>query len=461
MGGQRSDRQFPCQPQPFPPLGPATSPVADSIACAVAVVVLLLVAARPAKAAQEGVGATSDVLRVFLDCDSRFCDFDRLRREIVFVNWMRDRVDADVHVLVTTERTGGGGTEFGLEFLGRGAFAGLDQRLVYRSTQVQTDEEIRRGLTQMIRLGLVRYAAETAVAADLTVGYERPEGGEAGPAAATAEDDPWNFWVFRSSARGFFTGERSRTSFNVSGSFNANRTTEAWKINVRTNGRYSQSTFTFRDGSEFVNTTSNYGVDGLVVKSVGERWAVGGRASLSHSTFLNQDLAVRVAPAIEYNFFPYDESSRRLFTLRYEVGGSYTDYEEVTIFDKLSETLADESLTATVAYRQPWGDLSTSVEVSHFFQDFSKYRAVVFGSLDVRLFKGFTLDLGGSASLIRDQIFLPAAGATDEEVLVQRRQLETSFQYFFSVGVSYTFGSIYNNVVNPRFGGGSRFTFFF
>jgi hypothetical protein len=39
-----------------------------------------------------------------------------------------------------------------------------------------------------------------------------------------------------------------------------------------------------------------------------------------------------------------------------------------------------------------------------------------------------------------------------EEVLLQRRQLETGYSYFFSVGLSYTFGSIFTNVVNPRFG---------
>ena len=42
---------------------------------------------------------------------------------------------------------------------------------------------------------------------------------------------------------------------------------------------------------------------------------------------------------------------------------------------------------------------------------------------------------------------------TDEEILLRQRELATSFQYFVSLGVSYTFGSIFSNVVNPRFGG--------
>jgi len=36
---------------------------------------------------------------------------------------------------------------------------------------------------------------------------------------------------------------------------------------------------------------------------------------------------------------------------------------------------------------------------------------------------------------------------------VRQRQLRTSYRYYLAVGISYTFGSIYNNVVNPRFSG--------
>jgi hypothetical protein len=50
--------------------------------------------------------ASGNALAVFLDCDP--CDFSYIRREITFVNYVRDRTDAQVHVLVTTERAGAG-----------------------------------------------------------------------------------------------------------------------------------------------------------------------------------------------------------------------------------------------------------------------------------------------------------------------------------------------------------------
>jgi hypothetical protein len=59
--------------------------------------------------------------------------------------------------------------------------------------------------------------------------------------------------------------------------------------------------------------------------------------------------------------------------------------------------------------------------------------------------------LDGSVSRIHDQLYLRAGEATDEEILLRRRQLATSYRYRFSAGVSYTFGSMFNNVVNTRF----------
>jgi hypothetical protein len=44
--------------------------------------------------------------------------------------------------------------------------------------------------------------------------------------------------------------------------------------------------------------------------------------------------------------------------------------------------------------------------------------------------------------------------ATLEEILLRRKELATEYEYSISVGLSFTFGSIYSNVVNPRFGGG-------
>ena len=66
--------------------------------------------------------AVQEALTVFLDCDR--CDDDYIRREITFVNYVRDRTEARVHLLITTQRTGGG-REYMLNYIWREDFAGV------------------------------------------------------------------------------------------------------------------------------------------------------------------------------------------------------------------------------------------------------------------------------------------------------------------------------------------------
>ncbi|MFW6206979.1 MAG: hypothetical protein ACOC5J_03500, partial [Gemmatimonadota bacterium] len=273
------------------------------------------------------------------------------------------------------------------------------------------------------------------------------------------EDDPWNFWVFSVRLGGFFRGESSTRSNRVNGNISANRTTEEWKVRTSIGGSWSEDEFDV--GEETVRSDSrNLNSSLTVVKSLGDRWSAGIRGSAASSTFRNQNLAVSAAPAVEWSFFPYEESSQRQLTLQYRMGPSYFDYEERTIFDQTRETRFDQTLTLSLGLRQPWGSVSTSLEGANFLDDFQQNHLSLSGNADFRLFRGFSLDVFGSYSRIRDRIFIAAEGATEEEVLLRRRQLDTQFSYFVNIGFRYTFGSIYNNVVNPRLersGGGPVF----
>ena len=95
---------------------------------------------------------------------------------------MRDRRDADVHVLVTTQETGGGGTEYTLKFIGLGSFAGVEQTLRYSAPQTSTADERRKAIAEVIKQGLVRYVSESPQAPRLKVTFS-PEEGAAKPAA--------------------------------------------------------------------------------------------------------------------------------------------------------------------------------------------------------------------------------------------------------------------------------------
>ncbi len=272
--------------------------------------------------------------------------------------------------------------------------------------------------------------------------------------------DPWNYWVFRTTLNGFFNGETMFKTTSLFGRLSADRITEAWKIRLSMTGSYNQSDFEVTvfdtagmpSGAETITSiTRSYGGNALAARSLGRRWSAGAGMSVLSSTFLNQDLTLRLAPAAEFDVYPYSESTRRLLTLRYEVGVASYNYRDTTIFNETAETLFDARLTVSLDLKQPWGSTGLSLEASHFLHDISKNRLVLFGNGDVRLFKGLSLNVFGQVAVIHDQLFLEKGAASEEEVLLRQRQLATSYRYFASVGLSYTFGSKFSNIVNPRF----------
>jgi hypothetical protein len=131
-------------------------------------------------------------------------------------------------------------------------------------------------------------------------------------------------------------------------------------------------------------------------------------------------------------------------------------YLDETIYDKMKEALIYESLSTTLEIKKRWGSLASTLEGLHYFHDFEKNRLELYCNLDLRLFEGFSLDIRGAVTMIRDQLSLPKEDATIEEILTSRREIATDYDYYLSFGLRYTFGSIYSNVVNPRFGSGRR-----
>lgn len=390
-------------------------------------------------------------LRVFLDCG--MCDVDFIHTEINFVDYVRDRQYAQVHILVTGQQTGGGGTEYTLHFIGLHELANLADTLTYVAPPSASQDDVRHGLARTIRLILVRYYAHLGQSGRFDVTYTAPTG--TGDGAKGTTRDPWNLWVFTLSANGNGNGEQSYSQVSVNGSVSANRTTEMWKTVLSVNGNYGQSRFILSDSSKFNSYSHSYGFNDLIVKSLGKRWSAGQRASWMASTFLNQRRAIRFAPAVEYNFFPYSQSTRRSLTLQYSPGINFFRYQDTTIFDKVSEVRGDQTLTVSLGLKQPWGSVSSSLEGAAYLDDFTKRHLIFFNSLDLRLFKGFSFSSFAYVSFLRDQLYLPRGGLSDQDRLLRLRQLETSYTYSVFLGLSYSFGSIFNNIVNPRFGGSS------
>ena len=397
--------------------------------------------------------ARAGAIRMFLDCSYQ-CDQEFLKKEISFVDWMRDRADADVHVLVTSQGTGGGGNEYTLKFIGLGRFAKVEQTLQYFSTNTATSDEIRHGISEVLKRGLVRYVSESPFASKLKITYAAPEG------TAPAQDpqkDPWKLWVFRAGFGGSLSGEQSTDYHSFRSSASATRTTEMNRVSFAASMNYSVNNYDLSETETYKSISKNVNASGIFVKGLTQHWSLGMVGDLSSSTFLNYEWRVRIAPGVEYNFFPYSESTRRMFTVQYTVGGNYNDYTEITIYEKAEERLVDHRLGTSLSMRQPWGEVSGSVNFSQYLNQPDKYRLSAYGDASVRLFKGFSFNVFGEASRTRDQINLRRGEATTEEILVRQRQLASGYNYYMNFSVSYSFGSIFNNIVNPRFGGGGGF----
>jgi Protein of unknown function, DUF481 len=402
----------------------------------------------PAAAQEQPAGAPtldeSDAVRVFLDCPA--CDEQYVRTEVTFVDYVRDRTAADVHVLITTQGTGGGGTRYTLQFIGLGRFKGIDHTLTYTAPQTATPDERRRGVTSILKLGLVRYVADTALASRLSLRFEGAK-----IAAATSTRDPWNFWVFRIGGNGGFDGEQSTSQRSVSMNFSANRTTADWKLNLNGSGNYRLQRFDLEEEGTLRAIRRSYDGRALVARSLTPHWSIGATGAMSASTFTNYDLRTRLSPAIEYNVFPYAESTRRILTMLYSVGFQTADYTEETIYGRFNEKLLDHQFELSMGLRQPWGTANASFETSHYLNRDGKFRVSAFGGADVRLFKGFSISIDGGISRRRDQLSLRRGEASTEDILIRQRELATDYSYDFGFGISYSFGSIFNSVVNPRF----------
>jgi hypothetical protein len=250
-------------------------------------------------------------------------------------------------------------------------------------------------------------------------------------------------------------GEEQRKSKTLRGNFSANRVTPASKIRMGLDLDFDQDDYE-SDGEMTTSISERKEFDGLYVKSISEHWSIGGEISLSSSTYRNIDFSYTIHPALEYNFFPYSIFTRRQLRALYKIGFGHYKYREITIYDKIQENLWNESLTLTLELNEPWGTARFIMEGSHYFHDFSKNRFVISCDLSLRIYKGLSLDLEGSYSAIHDQLSLPVGEATLDEILLRRRELESGYRYSAEVGLSYRFGSVFSNVVNPRFGGNGR-----
>lgn len=387
-----------------------------------------------------------DQINVFLDCPG--CDLNYVKNEIKFVNYANDPLRAQVHILVSSQSTGGSGAVHQLEFLGKEGFDDDKFTLKFQAEPTMTDLEKQQGLVRTLKLGLVPFVAQTALASNFDLAVKNQ--------AKPKETIPvgkgkklMDSWLFEAYSNLNWDKESLRSTFDLRYGLYAEHLTPEWRIRIEPNF-YFQERVVRTDEEEIRSYRRQNGYNGKVVKSLGEHWSLGVFNNIYSNTYNNVKLGMWLAPAIEYSILPYSEVVTREFTVAYHVGRLYNRYFEETIFLKMEDKVFSHVMDVNLRLRRDWGDVTMFMQGSCFLNDWSRNHLSINGRVGVRVFKGMTFNMGGTFRIVNDQITLPRGNTTLEDILLGQKQLATAYNSNVNFGVRYTFGALYNNIVNTR-----------
>ena len=387
---------------------------------------------------------SQDVIpKLFIKCDR--CDDTYIRKEINYVDHVRDQALANIQLFIYRNRNANNGNRYTLDFIGNEFFSDKNISLQVDTNPKMTRDEIRSSLKNKIELGLVYYLIETDMSNKIRISYDSAILSD----EIESSSDKWNNWVFQSAGDANFENETSRKKSNINLQFDADKVTDNIKLQFdldfeRSNDRYEN------DDNIFTSRRNRKSFSMKSVWSLNEKWSAGFSGGASSDTYQNIDFRYHILPAIEYSFFPYNEFVRREMVINYRIGYGYRNYIEKTIYDKLKEDVYVHFVGFETRFRQPWGEINTNLSGKSFLQDPEKYSLRFDSWFSIRVFEGLSVRLGGELELIRDQLSLPMRNVSIEDLLLQQKEIATDFFTEFRIGLSYTFGSAYNNYLNSR-----------
>lgn len=389
-------------------------------------------------------------LNLFTDCE---CNKTLLKQELDYVNHTIDPVSAQVNLFIVTNYLSNGGRVYDLQFKGQQELAGNSLSFKVATTAVMTNLERDEYLNKRIELGLAGFLAGTDYANLVDITAQAPPEPDVSELEEGEEDQPadgWNYWIFEAFARFGLEKESQRSETEARIGFEADRTTPEWRLRFSPNLFYRVEKVNRQNGEVATVLRRDQWFDARVVKSISNHWSVGILGNVESSTFRNIDLGVFVSPAVEYNIFDYNQVPFKEFTVAYRIGYVYNNYIDTTVLFQESESLARQSLDIDLRLRQRWGRVDAGISGATYLNDLNNNRFSINLSTNVRIIKGLSLSVGGRYRIINDQINLAAKEISEQDRLLGNTQLATSFDAEIRFGFSYTFGSLFNNVINTR-----------
>jgi len=396
--------------------------------------------AKPARAA-----ATP---RLFISC-AQECFDNYLRQELSYFDVVRDRYLADFTLVIARQPAGNGGERFSVTLApahSEPSHAPLPVESFVALPGASVEDD-RQQLLQAILRALQRALAGTPHERAFELRIPARTG-----STLSKLEDPWNFWVISPELLGYCEGASGYFSGEFVSALTLRRITEPSKLRLR--GAYSRklSSYRLEDGSQLAGDVYAWDARGIHARSLGEHWALGGVLTGRGSEFENLKEHVHGGPLLEFNFFPYTLNASKQLRLAYQAGAWANLYFEQNIAGRMREVRPYHALSLVADLNQAWGSLQWVGQINSFLDASRRYRFSVGVISNIRLFKGLAITTQGQAALVRDQISLRQRTITDSEIVLRTAQQATNYTFEVQFGVTYSFGSVYNTIVNPRFG---------
>ena len=212
---------------------------------------------------------THDKVKVFLDCNTT-CDENYIKTEINVVDFVIDRLAADVHILITSRENGSGGKSYQLIFYGQNLFRSHLDTLSFSSSINSTDVEIRMETVKRIKIGLIPYLINSSFfnSVDITMKDSKYD---INNLSTVTTLDKWNYWIYKIAIDDEYNVDEVYKNDKLSGNLTANRTTAASRMNFLINGNYSNSSYHYDSSSSNISYSvinSNYEISHYLVTTI-------------------------------------------------------------------------------------------------------------------------------------------------------------------------------------------------
>ena len=382
--------------------------------------------------------AQENKIKAYLDCR---CDENYLKQETSFLEYVRDQDLADVEIFIRDERNPTGSRSFEIKIDGNNKYQGISSTGTVVGYTNDTSSSLRDKLVNKLKVVLVPFLDKGDYNLKLDIDSNYTD--------IPPNEDKWKNWVFELS--GSYNGdqEESRKTNRYEIEFEIDKLTEDWRIGAELRRNETNRKF-YSDDNVYKSNRKTTSFNGRVVRSISDHFSAGVFFGAYQNTYENIDFNRYIQPAIEYSFYPYKDVLSKEITLAYKISTGKRNYIEKTIYGYEKQKLSSQTLSLNIRFRQKWGNVSSYLNATQFLNDGSKKRFSLRSDLDIRIFEGLAVRLSGNINLIREQYSLAAGNTSIEDLLLQQRQIATDYRTGFSLGLSYTFGSIYNSIINTR-----------